>query len=255
MLWRIPKHPSRRPHPEGFIVPAQPTLVTKPVTAPGWMHEIKHDGYRMVARRFPDGRVALWSRNGIAWTDRLPLIKAALLSLPVESVTLDGEAIAPHPDGTSNFSALRRRGGNVQAVLMAFDILELNGEDLRPLPLWHRREVLQGVTLFGHEGLRLSEPIDAPGDVVFRAACQHGLEGIVSKRLDSAYRSGRVKSWVKTKCPGYQRRITDGPLWQGAVRRLRSHRPALAGLQLALTARRNVYWQAHAKSSHWRGFR
>ena len=73
---------------------------------------------------------------------------------------------------------------------MAFDILELNGEDLRPLPLWHRREVLQGVTLFGHEGLRLSEPIDAPGDAVFRAACQHGLEGIVSKRLDSAYRSG-----------------------------------------------------------------
>ena len=63
------------------------------------MHEIKHDGYRMVARRFPDGRVALWSRNGNAWTDRLPLIKAALLSLPVESVTLDGEAIAPHPDG------------------------------------------------------------------------------------------------------------------------------------------------------------
>src|SRR6478752_224082 len=82
---------------------------------------------------------------------------------------------------------------------------ELNGEDLRPLPRWHRREVLQGVTLFGHEGLRLSEPPDAPGDLVFRAACQHGLEGIVSKRLDSVYRSGRVKSWVKTKCPAYER--------------------------------------------------
>src|SRR3954454_7023377 len=135
MLWRLPKHPSRRPHPEGFIVPAQPTLVTKPVTAPGWMHEIKHDGYRMVTRRFPDGRVALWSRNGNTWTDRLPLIKAALLSLPVESVTLDGEAIAPHPDGTSNFAALRTRGGNVQAVLMAFDVLELKGGGLGQVPL------------------------------------------------------------------------------------------------------------------------
>jgi bifunctional non-homologous end joining protein LigD len=67
---------------------------------------------------------------------------------------------------------------------MAFDIMELSGEDLRQLPLWHRREVLQGVMLFGNEGLRLSVPIDAPGDAVFRAACQHGLEGIVSKRLD-----------------------------------------------------------------------
>jgi bifunctional non-homologous end joining protein LigD len=211
MLWRIRKSDPQQPAPTGFIKPAQPVLVTSAPKSDGWLHEVKHDGWRMVAKRWPDGRVSLWSRNAVSWTERLPLIRAAMLALPVRSVTLDGECIAPRRDLTSDFGALRSPEGRSGALLMAFDILELNGEDMRRHPLWHRRDVLQGVALFQHAGLSLSEPLDAPGDVVFRHACSHGLEGIVSKRLTSLYRSGRTSDWVKTKCTHYHRAAANEP--------------------------------------------
>jgi bifunctional non-homologous end joining protein LigD len=205
MLWRVSKPGPQRSAPSGFIKPAQPVLVTSAPKAGGWLHEVKHDGWRLIARRWPDGRVTLWSRNALDWTERLKLIRSALLALPVQSVVLDGEAIVPRQDLTSDFHALRHGPGQSQAILMAFDILELNGEDLRRHPLRHRREVLAGVTLFQPDGLRLSEAIEAPGDVVYRHACAHRLEGVVSKRLSSLYQSGRTRDWVKTKCPGYVR--------------------------------------------------
>lgn len=208
MLWRVRKPDARQSVPTGFIKPAQPVLVTSAPKADGWLHEVKHDGWRMVAKRWPDGRVSLWSRNAVDWTERLPLIRAALLALPVRSVVLDGECIAPRANLSSNFEALRSPRGRDGALLMAFDILELNGEDLRKYPLWHRREVLQGVALFDHAGLRLSQPIDGAGDVIFSHACAHDLEGIVSKRITSLYRSGRTPDWVKTKCAEYQRSRT-----------------------------------------------
>ncbi|MFO1151615.1 MAG: hypothetical protein U1E62_24845 [Alsobacter sp.] len=205
MLWRVSQPGPQRSAPPGFIKPAQPVLVTSAPKRGGWLHEVKHDGWRLIARRWPDGRVTLWSRSGLDWTGRLTLIRSALLALPVRSVVLDGEAIVPRPDLTSDFHALRQGPGQRQAILMAFEFLELNGEDMRRHVLRHRREVLAGVTLFQPDGLRLSEAIEGPGDLVFRKACELGLEGVVSKRLNSLYQSGRTRAWVKTKCQAYLR--------------------------------------------------
>jgi bifunctional non-homologous end joining protein LigD len=123
---------------DGFVDPCIPTLAAKPPAGPGWVHEIKHDGYRLILRR--DGEmVRLFTRRGYDWTERYPAIASAAAKLRAKSFTLDGEAVVAGADGVAIFDALHRRGRVIDAILQAFDLLELDGEDLRPLPLRQRK--------------------------------------------------------------------------------------------------------------------
>jgi ATP-dependent DNA ligase len=171
-------------------------------TGAGWAYEIKHDGFRFFCRR--DGeRVRCYSRGGHDWSAQLPAIVGAMRALPVTSVTLDGEVVICGADGVSQFDRMRAvfgRHGSREAFLYAFDLLELNGQELRGKRWDHRRALLAGLLTGTEEGIRLCEHIEAAdGAVVFRAACNMGLEGIVAKRRDSRYRSGRCRDWIKIK--------------------------------------------------------
>jgi bifunctional non-homologous end joining protein LigD len=185
---------------DGFVEPCIPTLADKPPSGPGWVHEIKHDGYRLIVRR--DGEtVRLFTRRGYDWTDRYRGIAVTASKLRAKSFTLDGEAAVCGPDGIAVFDALHRRRGATDAVLQAFDLLEFNGEDLRPLPLEKRKARLARLLARTNVGIALNEHTEADGATVFRQACAMGLEGIVSKRLTAAYRSGPSRDWIKVKNP------------------------------------------------------
>ena len=184
--------------------------MARPPAGPLWLHEIKRDGYRIMAHRDGDN-VRLWSRTGKDWTDSLSGIAAGIRALPVASIILDGEAVAIRPDGYDDFHALRSSAGCRSARLIAFDILEMNGQDLRPIFLDGRRVVLSHL-LNGLDGsVLMSEIGDGPdGPAMFRAACRLGLEGIISKRRDQPYRSGRSPHWLKSKSPDYARAKGNG---------------------------------------------
>jgi bifunctional non-homologous end joining protein LigD len=202
----------RRVRTDGFIDPCIPTLAAKPPTGPGWVHEIKHDGYRLIVRR--DGAaVRLFTRRGHEWTDRYPSIAGRAAMLRARSFTLDGEAVVCGADGVALFDALHRRHEATDAILYAFDLLELNGKDLGPMPLGERRTKLARLLARASSGIVFNEHTDEDGAVVFRHACKLGLEGIVSKRLTAPYRSGPSRDWIKVKNP-------DSP----AMRRARAGR-------------------------------
>jgi bifunctional non-homologous end joining protein LigD len=201
MLWRN-SSPAR--HPPGFIEPCLPTLGHAVPTGPQWVHEIKHDGYRFICRREGD-RVRVFSRRGTDYTDRVPRIAEALAKLRVRSVTVDGEGVVCRPDGVSDFDRLRGavgRLGSRAAFLYAFDLLEINGTDLRRDAWDERRKVLARLLHGASDGIRLSEHLAVTdGETIFAHACVMGLEGIVAKRRDKPYRSGRSKDWIKVKNP------------------------------------------------------
>jgi bifunctional non-homologous end joining protein LigD len=188
--------------PTDFIEPCLPTISGSVPTGAGWAYEIKHDGFRFICRRDGD-RVRLFSRGGHDWSRQLPAVVAALRALPVTSVTLDGEVVICGPDGVSDFDkmpAVFGRQGSRDAFLYAFDLRELDGQDLRAERWDARRAALEALLEGVEAGVRLCEHIaDADGAVVFRAACTMGLEGIVAKRRDSRYRSGRTRDWIKVK--------------------------------------------------------
>ena len=131
------------------------------------------------------------------WTNRFPLIRAGMAALKVRSCLLDGEAVCCEVDGVPSFELLRYRHHNGAVFLYAFDLLELDGVDLRPLPLEARRSGLARLLRQVKSGVHLSDHIEADGAIVFRHACQLGVEGIVSKRKGSPYRSGRTADWIK----------------------------------------------------------
>jgi len=198
MLWR-PSAP-----PAGFIEPCLPTLSESVPSGPEWVHEIKHDGYRFICRREGDG-VRVFSRRGNDYTDRVPAIADALGALKVKSVTLDGEGVVCDPDGVTDFvllwAALGRKGSR-RAFLYAFDVLELDGRDLRDKPWEDRRKALTKLLRKAPAGIRLSDHLAmTDGDTLFRHACAMGLEGIVAKRRDRPYRSGRSPDWIKVRNP------------------------------------------------------
>jgi bifunctional non-homologous end joining protein LigD len=188
MLWRTSPARSRRSQPAGFILPAQPLLVDRPPAGSGWLHEIKHDGYRILARK-EGSRVTLWTRYGTNFTDRFPRVAEAICSLAADSALIDGEAVAFRPDGHSDMAALRTKAGSARACLVAFDLLNLNGEDFRQRPLQERRAALSPLVA-GVGNIMFSDALSAEGAVVFAHACKLGLEGIVSKRTGSRYSSG-----------------------------------------------------------------
>jgi bifunctional non-homologous end joining protein LigD len=204
MLMRSPLARERR-RPSGFIVPCQPTLSAKPPSGSQWLHEIKHDGYRIIACKSGD-QVRLWSRNGRDWSKKFLAVIDALRALKADDIVLDGEAMAHCPDGLPDFHRLRSEAGGAAACLFAFDLLRLNGEDLRALPLEERRARLRKALRDSDEALRFSEHLEGDGQAIFRHACYLGLEGIVSKRRDARYRSGRSLTWRKIKNADYERR-------------------------------------------------
>jgi bifunctional non-homologous end joining protein LigD len=164
------------------------------------IHEIKHDGFRIVARRDSAG-VRLITRAGNDLSSRFPFIAMALAKLPVRSCLIDGEAIVCDENGLAVFDLIRRHGALASAVLCAFDLLELDGRDLRREPIEERKRLLAKLLRGSHLRVVLNEHFEEDGAIVFREACKLGCEGIVSKRLGSPYRSGRSAHWVKVKNP------------------------------------------------------
>ena len=165
------------------------------------MHEIKHDGFRVIARKTHD-RIKLYSRPGNDLTDRFPLIVQAVAKLRVNSCIIDGEAVACGEDGVACFELLLVRWDVEGGVFMyAFDVIELDGDDLRHHPLTVRKSTLASLVGRAAPGLRFNEHIEADGLDVFNHGCLLGLEGIVSKRRESRYRSGRSPDWIKSKNP------------------------------------------------------
>jgi bifunctional non-homologous end joining protein LigD len=190
-----------RTRPAGFIAPCLPTSSSHPPSGDLWLHEIKHDGFRVIARK-EGKRVKLYSRPGNDLTHRFPLIVEALASLRSRSCMIDGEAVACGEDGVASFDRIRHRHHDADVFLYAFDLIELNGDDLRRDPLVVRKATLASVLGRAAPGLRFNEHLDEEnGPLVFAHACKLGLEGIVSKRRDSRYRSGRSPDWIKSKNP------------------------------------------------------
>ncbi|NEJ46626.1 non-homologous end-joining DNA ligase [Rhizobium leguminosarum] len=189
------------------IDPCLALLKPRPPKGPQWTFEVKWDGYRLAVHIEPTG-VRILTRGGHDWTDRFPLIEAAARALPVSTAILDGEAVALDAHGRSDFGLLQQslggRGGKKRssnAVFMAFDLVYFDGHDLRDSELDVRRHLLEDLLPAGGQyDIRLSEAIEADGDQLLASACEHDLEGIIAKRRDSPYRSGRLGDWLKIKC-------------------------------------------------------
>ena len=192
-----------------WIAPCLPTLVDQPPVGPGWMHEIKWDGYR-VSVHVDDGSAAIFTRNGHDWTHRFPAIAEAAAALPLHDAVMDGEAVVLDDQGRSSFSALQQALGTggrgpgkrkaSEAVLYAFDLLFLDGHDLRDWSLENRRDALATIVDPTSPAILFSKSFDVSGADLFTSACENGLEGIVSKRRTLPYASGRRDDWLKTKC-------------------------------------------------------
>jgi bifunctional non-homologous end joining protein LigD len=176
-----------------------PTRGTKVPSAPDWLHEIKYDGYRLRVERNGD-RVRLITRNGYDWTDRYPWIVESALKNRIKQFVIDGEAVILGVDGIADFNALHSRQHEEEVQLYAFDILTLDGEDLRPLPLSLRKTNLARLLARRPDGIFFAPYEQGEiGPDLFRAACTMGLEGLVSKRRDRPYRGGRSPDWIKVK--------------------------------------------------------
>ena len=207
-----------------FVAPQLCTLVDRPPGAEGWCHEIKFDGYR-VQLRVEDGEGALKTRKGLDWTDKFKAIAKAGGALP--DALIDGEIVALDHNGAPDFSTLQAAisdGKTDNLIYFAFDLLFAGGEDLRPLPLGERKERLKKM-LEARKGkprlVRYVEHFESGGDAILRSACKLSLEGIVSKKLDAPYRSGRSESWTKAKCrAGHEVVIGGWKTTQGKFRSL-----------------------------------
>ena len=186
--------------PPGFVEPCRPSKADRPPSGPMWVHEIKHDGFRLMVRR--EGvRVRCFTRGGHDWAERFPAIVDAARRLKAKSFLIDGEAVVCRADGLSDFDALRVGRRAHEVTLAAFDLIELDGDDLRDEPLSKRKQRLAKMLGNGPEAIVYNEHLEHDGAAVFEHACRIGLEGIVSKRLDSPYRSGPSKTWLKSKNP------------------------------------------------------
>jgi bifunctional non-homologous end joining protein LigD len=188
----------------GFVAPQLCTLVERPPGSTGWGHEIKLDGYRMQLR-VEDGRATLKTRKGLDWSEKFSTIVEAASSLP--DVLVDGEVVALDDKAEPNFAALQAAlsdGKTDNLMFYAFDLLFVDEFDLRRQPLVERkrrlRELLQGKSQHGGGVIHYLDHLETGGEAVWESACKMSLEGIVSKRLDAPYQSGRAESWTKTKC-------------------------------------------------------
>lgn len=208
MRWRTSSKVLAAP---GFIEPCLPTVAPRPPQGDDWVYEIKHDGYRLMVRRSGE-HVRIYTRRGADWTKRFPRVVDAVQRLKVSSILLDGEGVVCDEQGLAVFDKLHSRANDDSVNLCAFDILELNGEDIRPLKLLDRKARLRKVLARTKDGIYYTDHIADDGKMVFEHACKFGCEGIVAKRIDGPYRSGRTTSWLKIKNPlsPAMKRVEDG---------------------------------------------
>lgn len=185
--------------PAAFINPCRPTVATRPPTGPGWLHELKHDGYRLQVH-VRAGRVRLYTINGNNWTDRYPRIVAEAARIKGSAI-IDAEVVCLDGKGVPQFDALHSRTEDDVAVACAFDLLMVNDDDIRRRPLVERKAALGKLLIRSRGGIQYVEHAEGHGDKMFAAACALGLEGIVSKRRSSVYRSGPSRAWIKVKNP------------------------------------------------------
>jgi bifunctional non-homologous end joining protein LigD len=198
-----------------FIAPQLASEAPAPPVGAHWVHELKLDGYRIQAHMDKSGKVRLYTRSGLEWTSRMPLIVRELGRLKVEGAVLDGEVVVLDAEGQSSFAKLQAafdEGASHPLTYFVFDLLHLNGHNLRHEPLGERKQILERMldTLPEHEVIRYGQHIETEGGPIFTEACKMGAEGIVSKRSDSTYTSGRSKSWLKIKCDRRQEFVIGG---------------------------------------------
>jgi DNA ligase D-like protein (predicted ligase) len=184
-----------------WITPQLSKLLEKAPSGALWVHEIKFDGYRMAAR-LDRGKVHLLTRSGLDWTAKYPATAAALAKLPVRTAYLDGELCGVRADGVTSFELMQQASdaGYGGLIYFAFDLLELDGQDIAKHPLLERKERLAKLLKEPPTGIVYSEHEGGDGEAFRRAACTHGLEGVVSKRTDRPYLPGDRGAWVKSKC-------------------------------------------------------
>ena len=185
-----------------FIEPCHPAERDKPPTGSKWLYEIKVDGYR-AQLHLRDGKAIVYSRRGHDWTDQFSMIARAAEHLPVRHAVMDGEVIVQDASGVADYHALRRelaRKNSSQLTYYAFDLLFLDGVDLRSKPLIDRKRRLENLLENAPRTLLYSQHLEGDGGDIFARACDMGLEGVVAKRADAPYRSGRHESWLKIKC-------------------------------------------------------
>ena len=191
------------------------TLVDTAPDGDAWIHERKYDGYRILADK-TGGQVTLYSRRFHDWTARMPEVAAAVAALPIDRAVLDGEVAIVMPDGRTSFQALQGAfgGGGPRPTYFVFDLLAADDADVAALPLEDRKRRLAALVAKAPRAaaavVRYSDHVIGGGPAFFRAACEIGLEGIVSKRRDAPYAPGRGTSWVKTKCVQRQELVIGG---------------------------------------------
>jgi bifunctional non-homologous end joining protein LigD len=213
---------SREQAPLAFIPPCLAQLSDVAPSGEQWLHEIKFDGYRLMVI-VEDGRVRLFTRSGLDWTHRFPGIANGFETLPASSAIVDCEAVVEDENGVSNFSALQEGLSDGRpakaAIAYAFDLLHLNGEDMAGKPLDARKAALAPlIAENASPAIRYSEHIVADGSAMVEHACRLGLEGIVSKRRDAPYRSGRHGEWLKIKCTNREEFVIGGYVPSTAAR-------------------------------------
>jgi bifunctional non-homologous end joining protein LigD len=196
-----------------FVTPQLALLAAKPPSEAGWLHELKLDGYRMQARKDGSG-VQMLTRTGLDWTQRVRTVANEVAKLAVDKVTLDGEVVVLAANGTTNFADLQasfQEGAKNVLTFFCFDLLHIDGRNVRGLPLKERKallgDVLQGAD---DDVLRVSEHLETNGEVMFHKACEFHAEGIVSKRAIAKYSPGRGGDWLKMKCLHEQEFVVGG---------------------------------------------
>lgn len=198
----------------GFVDVELATLVKGAPEGDDWIHEVKFDGYRMLVE-LDRGKVRWWSRNGLDWSDRFAELSKAIQALPATRALIDGEVVVLDEHGISHFQRLQNalnESGDESLTYFAFDLLHLDGYDLRGCTLLDRKNLLRALLSRqdANSAVRFSEHVESHGADFLRAACTNALEGVVSKRKDSTYHSGRGRDWTKAKCGHRQEFVVAG---------------------------------------------
>jgi len=195
------------------LSPQLATLVETPPQGAGWVYEIKLDGYRILAR-CEDSKVLLFTRNENDWTAKMQSLSREVSKLPIKSAWLDGEVVVMGANGIPDFNALQNafdKKGTESLTYFVFDVLWLDGKDLRAQPFIERRAVLESLFAdYDSDRVRLSQTFEADGASVLQSACKMGLEGVIAKKLNAQYRSTRTEAWLKVKCQLRQEFVIGG---------------------------------------------
>jgi bifunctional non-homologous end joining protein LigD len=211
-----------------FRPPQLAVLSTTPPSGPEWLHEIKFDGYRALAA-MAGGAAKLYTRSGLDWTEKFSGVAEAIAQLPARAALIDGEVAVPDENGRTDFGRLQRAldGGGEPLRYYAFDLLELDGEDLAGLPLIERKRKLAALLNDAPDVILYSDHIIGDGREILGQTCRMGLEGIVSKRADKSYISRRTPGWIKSKCSGRDEFVIGG--WRPSTKKERLFSSLLLG--------------------------